>query len=337
MSYFIRPDQKGLVAFAFALAGISFLGSSGMCIGATTLGKAEEALRLKSILLTQSGGQTGILINLSRTPQKVEHFALTNPSRIVIDIRAPLAGESSTITRPVADDPHVSRVRIGTREGRLRIAVDLNDPPPKWTVKEDATAIAALLGEPSDSAPSARSQLVYAEASETTSTATTQEPAAVPKIQFVKAEVPKPEAAAEVTDSLGPPPAARQAREEPNATLPAPAISPIGLRDPFRPFNLGLRPKPAPPHTPLERYALGALKFVAVLYNTQKPRAMVEDETGFGYTLVVGTKIGNQDGVVKEIDSDRIVVEEEYLDFYGERKKSESVLRLQREGGQLVP
>ena len=116
---------------------------------------------------------------------------------------------------------------------------------------------------------------------------------------------------------------------------PAPAASSAEKpgRDPFRPFNLALRPRPVEtPRTPLEQYDVGALKLVAVIYDTQNPKAMVEDDTGLGYTISVGTKIGNQGGVVKMIDPERVVVEEEFVDFYGEKKKSEIVLRLKPEG-----
>ena len=120
---------------------------------------------------------------------------------------------------------------------------------------------------------------------------------------------------------------------------PTPTVAPAASsaekpgRDPFRPFNLALRPRPVEtPRTPLEQYDVGALKLVAVIYDTQNPKAMVEDDTGLGYTISVGTKIGNQGGVVKMIDPERVVVEEEFVDFYGEKKKSEIVLRLKPEG-----
>ena len=119
---------------------------------------------------------------------------------------------------------------------------------------------------------------------------------------------------------------------------PTPTVAPAAgvdrpTRDPFRPFNLALRPRQVEtPRTPLEQYDVGALKLVAVIYDTQNPKAMVEDDTGLGYTIGVGTKIGNQGGVVKMIDPERVVVEEEFVDFYGEKKKSEIVLRLKPEG-----
>ena len=122
-------------------------------------------------------------------------------------------------------------------------------------------------------------------------------------------------------------------------TVPTPTAAPAaaapaaGLKDPFRPFNLALRPKPVEtPRTPLEQYDVGALKLVAVIYDTQNPKAMVEDDTGLGFTVGVGTRIGNQGGVVKVIEPERVIVEEEFVDFYGDKKKSEIVLRLKPEG-----
>ena len=97
--------------------------------------------------------------------------------------------------------------------------------------------------------------------------------------------------------------------------------------------SVGIWPKPVEtPRTPLEQYDVGALKLVAVIYDTQNPKAMVEDDTGLGFTVGVGTRIGNQGGVVKIIEPERVIVEEEFVDFYGEKKKSEIVLRLKPEG-----
>lgn len=107
--------------------------------------------------------------------------------------------------------------------------------------------------------------------------------------------------------------------------------APVAARDPFRPVNVS-PPPPRSGGTPLEKYDVGALKLVAVIYDTVNPRAMVEDDTGLGYTITPGTKIGNQGGSVKLIEPDRVVVEEDFVDFYGEKKKTEIVLRLKPEG-----
>lgn len=124
--------------------------------------------------------------------------------------------------------------------------------------------------------------------------------------------------------------------EEPEAedAVSRPAASPSpGLRDPFRPFTVEARPKKTgTPRTPLQQYDLGALTLVAIIWDTANPKAMVEDATGLGYSVGIGTPIGRSGGVVKAIESDRVVVEEEFVDFYGEKKKTEKILKLKPEG-----
>jgi Tfp pilus assembly protein PilP len=111
-----------------------------------------------------------------------------------------------------------------------------------------------------------------------------------------------------------------------------PPYAPSGRRDPFRP------PAPAtdraPPRenlSPLERLDLAQLKLVGIVWNAKEPHAMVEDSSGLGYTLRVGTPIGAREGRVKAIRPGEVVIEETVVDFYGARKKRETVLRLPAE------
>lgn len=119
--------------------------------------------------------------------------------------------------------------------------------------------------------------------------------------------------------------------EEPPGPAPTARPQSAPFRDPFRPFNLSLRPK-IEPKTPLEQYDVGALKLTGIIFDTQNPMAQVQDDTGLGYTISIGTRIGNQGGVVKSIEPDKVHVEEDFVDFYGEKKKTEIVLRLKPEG-----
>ncbi|HXF75632.1 MAG TPA: pilus assembly protein PilP [Methylomirabilota bacterium] len=104
-------------------------------------------------------------------------------------------------------------------------------------------------------------------------------------------------------------------------------------RDPFRPFTLNLRSNVRRREnlSPLERYELGQLKLVGIVWNVKNPTALVEDSSGLGYTVKVGTLIGANDGKVKAIRPDEVVVEEEYIDLYGAKKKREVSLRLAAE------
>lgn len=129
---------------------------------------------------------------------------------------------------------------------------------------------------------------------------------------------------------------AMAAAPQPTPTLPIAGpveVPPANIdRDPFRPFTLRRAETPRPPRTPLEQYELGSLELVAIIWNTAHPRAMVEDQSGLGYTIDVGTPIGRNNGVVKRIEPNSVVVEEEFVDFYGEKQRNEVVLKLEPEG-----
>lgn len=117
-----------------------------------------------------------------------------------------------------------------------------------------------------------------------------------------------------------------------------PAYNPEGRRDPFRPFIARATVKKRrEPLTPLERYSLSQLRLVAIVWGVDGAVAMVEDPEGKGYSIRVGTPIGNRNGRVKEILKDRVIVEERFLDAFGRQQKEEVVLELPREEEGLSP
>ncbi|MDD2942183.1 MAG: pilus assembly protein PilP [bacterium] len=92
---------------------------------------------------------------------------------------------------------------------------------------------------------------------------------------------------------------------------------PSGQRDPFLPFNLSQKVEFAG-DTPLERYTLGQLRLASVLESASgEPTALVEDATGRGYMVKMGTRIGNNSGTVVEITRDSLKIVEETSDFTG--------------------
>jgi type IV pilus assembly protein PilP len=103
---------------------------------------------------------------------------------------------------------------------------------------------------------------------------------------------------------------------------------PAGRRDPFRPPRVNSNTASGEARTPLQRYEIGQLKLVAVIYQANEPRAVVEDETGLGYIVRVGTPIGPNGGEVKSIEKGKVHVKEESIDFYGDRQTSEVVMEL---------
>ncbi|HZP43931.1 MAG TPA: pilus assembly protein PilP [Candidatus Binatia bacterium] len=103
---------------------------------------------------------------------------------------------------------------------------------------------------------------------------------------------------------------------------------PTGRRDPFRPPSVGSGRHSDGPRTPLQRYEIGQLKLVAIIYDTKEPRAVLEDDDGLGYIVKVGTPVGLNDGQVRKIERGRVVIEESSVDFYGEAHPNDIVLEL---------
>jgi type IV pilus assembly protein PilP len=104
-----------------------------------------------------------------------------------------------------------------------------------------------------------------------------------------------------------------------------------GRRDPFRPPRVNQQTLAGEARTPLQRYDIGQLRLVAIIYNATSPTAVVEDDAGLGYIVRVGTPIGANGGAIKAIEHGKVRVEEESIDFYGERQTSEVVLELAAE------
>jgi Tfp pilus assembly protein PilP len=115
----------------------------------------------------------------------------------------------------------------------------------------------------------------------------------------------------------------------PDATPPAVTLK-EGSRDPFRPMTLRTKvvSRNRENLSPLERLDIGQLKIVGIVWDIKEPRAMVEDTAGLGYTVKVGTPIGSNDGKVKAIHRNQIIIEESSADIYGQRKSRDVSLKL---------
>lgn len=125
---------------------------------------------------------------------------------------------------------------------------------------------------------------------------------------------------------------------KPEAAKPADVViyNPAGKRDPFVPF-LKVEPRALRAElenvAPLQRYDLGELKFVGVIWGPKGSYALVEDAEGKGYTVTVGTKIGRGGGIVTRITDGEVLVKEEFRDYSGTKIVRESSMKLQNAGG----
>jgi type IV pilus assembly protein PilP len=100
-------------------------------------------------------------------------------------------------------------------------------------------------------------------------------------------------------------------------------------RDPFRSFIDDQKMKLAKQERgPLEQFDLNQLTVVAVVWDTERPRALVEDPSGRGYIVQVGTPIGKNDGSVLAIRDNTVRVRETYVDYLGAQTSKEIDMRI---------
>jgi len=144
-----------------------------------------------------------------------------------------------------------------------------------------------------------------------------------------------------VVKKIAPQPPAAQtpkaAAEEKKEEAPAPrGYEPEGKRDPFVSFVKSDAEKMKEDRSalpPLQRYELGELKMVGVIWGRSGASALVEDAEGKGYTVQVGNRIGRSGGVVTRITDKEITVKEEFPGAGGKTVSRESVLQLTTAGG----
>ena len=153
-----------------------------------------------------------------------------------------------------------------------------------------------------------------------------KEPAAPQPV--VKMQAPKPEAKA---------PEAKAVEAQAKKAEPVAPYDSRGKRDPFVSFikveerkRVGIDTKALPP---LQRYDLGELKFVGVIWTKKGALGLVEDAEGKGYSVTVGTRIGRSGGVVSRITGKEILVKEEFVGNRGEKILKESGIQLTTAGG----
>lgn len=107
----------------------------------------------------------------------------------------------------------------------------------------------------------------------------------------------------------------------------------LNRRDPFKTYfdELSTIDPQDQNLTELQKVELDKLTLVAVVVGTATPMAMVEDPSGRGHTVKIGTLIGKRLGQVKHIRRGEIIVQEEFRDFTGKRIPQLKELKLEEE------
>lgn len=112
--------------------------------------------------------------------------------------------------------------------------------------------------------------------------------------------------------------------------------------DPFMPFitekatsvtNMNEIVTDEEPLTGMQLFEPGQLTLVALMQSDEGNIAMVQDFTGKGYTLTEGTLIGRR-GVVSQIRTNRVVIEETARTRAGKKIVTEKVMTLKKEEGE---
>lgn len=255
-----------------------------------------------------------------------------------------------------APKPKAVSQKIAVQPAQPAPAATVAPTPPVAAVESATSATATQPATAPVAPPASPAPTVETPAVEKAGQAQVAGTPAAPTPQPGAASVLEPAKAAPTVSEIGgqaapalpapPTPAAAEASELIKASLQiAATYDPEGRFDPFEPLfkeqstqstasTKDKRTKRTP-QTPLERVALAQLKVTAIIRAASGNRALVEDATGKGYVVQIGTYMGLNSGQVIRIDNDRIVIEEEIESVVGELTVQNNELKLQKPAGEL--
>ena len=169
-------------------------------------------LDVREIKLIEDNGQHGLFVKLSRSPAGLTHYALAQPTRLVIEVAGAEGEGETTAQKYTVDDTVIAGVRVARHEGKIRLTLELHGTTvPTYTVDNLNDTVIAFLGEPTGGTQPVREQVVFTRRA----------------VETVRNEPAAP---------LGPPPETRPApslaRPTPGITREAPAGAPTGEPNP---------------------------------------------------------------------------------------------------------
>jgi type IV pilus assembly protein PilP len=139
--------------------------------------------------------------------------------------------------------------------------------------------------------------------------------------------LPKTSAAEAKPLPLANPAEAEKAVEAPQA--PSFQYNPEGRRDPFQSVIVaGSRKKLGEAIPPLQRVELAELRLTGIVWGAFGYNALLRTPDGKGYSVRVGSRVGSNQGVVREISKSSMTIEERFTDIFGEKKVREVTMDL---------
>ena len=113
---------------------------------------ASAGLAVRDVKVEPAESGPQLVVELTRAPERVREFTLTNPPRLVIDVRGPQPAKAAPLARfPVTGDP-VTGVRAAWNGDALRIVADLNRALSHTKVQRDGERVIVDLGGPAEAA-----------------------------------------------------------------------------------------------------------------------------------------------------------------------------------------
>jgi type IV pilus assembly protein PilP len=213
---------------------------------------------------------------------------------------------------------------------------DLPSPPPPAQPGQDKAEAprpeGALAQQPVEPVPAAPEQTSKGQAEQpaqapSPSPEQAPEPPAAAQLSG-PTELQAPDAAAPQPETAGTvyPPEYFPLKEKTNSALLSANFTfyPIKAFDPFVPFlapetnsRLGEdEEEPKAPLTPLQKMTLSEIErgLKAITWGNLGKKAVIEDSTGRGYIVGIGTPAGEHSGVITEIYNDHLVIQQEIWD-----------------------
>jgi Tfp pilus assembly protein PilP len=115
--------------------------------------------------------------------------------------------------------------------------------------------------------------------------------------------------------------------------------SPAGYRNPFGSLLRVKKAEEGTPEeqlTPLQRIPVLDIRLEGIILMGKKSVANVITPDGKVHIVSVGTPMGRHKGKIVRINSEEIIVEEQFEDYLGKEFKQETVLRLREKEGETL-
>ena len=188
-------------------------------IGGVPAYAQSESLSLEKVQLSVQGNRRSVLFQFSRPPDAVNSFALSSPSRLVIDVRGPRRGTPTAVYQ--ADDELLAQVRLGTHPNHLRLVLDLKESKiPPFSVEQRTDRVVIVFVRENGAEGEAYSQILFSHTNKTAK--------APPKRKIARARPTRPTAPRPTVPPPLPTPAPQPAAEppaQPSDPLPPRSLS----------------------------------------------------------------------------------------------------------------